>query len=118
MVTYLPVKRSLVINSIMQRYRAPQHLTGAESEGDMKYNEEAVAKCNTKYFKEWMGSKLGVREWWGKGGATEGEAWERMMDLDTSHIADPKVTCREFIEIAYLRSFRHYGQRQEEEDIW
>ena len=39
-----------------------------------------------------------------------------MMDLDTSHITDPKI--REFIEIAYLRSFRHYGQRQKEEDIW
>ena len=29
------------------------------------------------------------------------------MDLDTSHITDPKI--KEFIEIAYLRSFRHYG---------
>ena len=39
-----------------------------------------------------------------------------MMDLDTSHITDPKI--KEFIEIAYLRSFRHYDQRQKEEDIW
>ena len=38
------------------------------------------------------------------------------MDLDTSHIADTEV--REFIEIACLKSFRHYGQRQEEEYIW
>ena len=57
-----------------------------------------------------------MREWWGEDGATEEEAWDRMMGLDTSHIADPKI--REFIEIAYLRSFRHYGQRQKEEDIW
>ena len=63
-----------------------------------------------------MGSKVGVREWWGEEGDTEGEAWDRMMDLDTSHISDPKI--KEFIEIAYLRSFRHYGQRQKEEDIW
>ena len=56
-----------------------------------------------------------MREWWGEEGLTEEEAWDRMMDLDTSHIADPKI--REFIEIAYLRSFRHYGQRQKEEDI-
>jgi hypothetical protein len=28
----------LVINSIMQRYQAPHHLTSVESEGDMKYS--------------------------------------------------------------------------------
>jgi hypothetical protein len=106
----------LVINSIMQRYQAPQHLTSVESEGDMKYSEKAVAKGITKYFKEWMGSKVGVREWRGEEGDTEEEAWDRMMDLDTSHIADPKI--KEFIEVAYLRSFRHYGQLQEDEDIW
>ena len=63
-----------------------------------------------------MGSKVVVREWWGKEGATAEEAWNRTMDLDTSHIADPKV--RDFIEIACLRSFKHYGQRQKEEDTW
>ena len=81
----------------------------------MKYSKEAVAKGITKCFKEWMGSKVGVKEWWGEEGDSEGKAWDRMMDLDTSHITDPKI--REFIEIAYLRSFRYYGQRQEEEDI-
>ena len=56
-----------------------------------------------------------MREWWGEEGVTEEEAWDRMMDLDTSHITDPKI--REFIEIAYLRSFRHCGHRQKGEDI-
>ena len=42
----------LVINSIVQRYQAPQHLTSVESEGDMNYSEKAVAKGITKYFKE------------------------------------------------------------------
>jgi hypothetical protein len=50
----------LVINSIMQRYSVPQHLTSAKSDGDMKYSDEEVAKGITKYFKEWMGSKVGV----------------------------------------------------------
>ena len=31
----------------------------------------------------------------GEEGDTEEEAWDRMMDLDTSHIADPKI--KEFI---------------------
>ena len=53
----------LVINSIMPRYQAPQHWTNAESEGDMKYSEKAVARGITKYFREWMGSKVEVREW-------------------------------------------------------
>ena len=38
------------------------------------------------------------------------------MDLDMSHITDPKI--KEFIEIAYPRSFKHYNQQQKEEDIW
>ena len=63
-----------------------------------------------------MGSKVGVKEWWGEEGDTKEKAWDRMMDLDTGHITDPKI--REFIEIAYLRSFRHYGQRQKEENTW
>ena len=39
-----------------------------------------------------------------------------MMNLGIIHIADPKI--RDFIEIAYLQSLRHYDQRQAEEDIW
>ena len=107
---------TLVMNNIMQRYHAPQHLTSAESEGDMKYNKEAMANGITKYFKGWMGSKIGVSEWWGEESDTEQQARERMLDLVTSHITDPKI--KEFIEIAYLRSLRHYNQRQKEEDIW
>ena len=89
----------------MQRYQAPQHPTSVELGGDMKYSEKAVSKGITKYFKEWTRSKVGMREWWGEEGDTEEEAWDRMMDLETSYIADPKI--KEFIEIAYLRSFRH-----------
>ena len=39
-----------------------------------------------------------------------------MMHLDTNHMTNPNI--KEFIEIAYLRSFGHYGQRQAEEYIW
>ena len=49
----------LVINSIMQRHQAQQHITSAESRGDMKYGEAAVAKAITEYFRDWMGSKVG-----------------------------------------------------------
>ena len=102
----------------MQRYQAPQHLTSAESEGDIKYSEEAVAKGIMEYFKEWMGSNVGVKEWWGEEGDREEEAWDRMINLDTSHnvVNDPKI--KEFIETSYLRSFRHYSQRQKDKDIW
>ena len=63
-----------------------------------------------------MESKVGVRKWWGEEGYTEKKARDMMMDLDASHITDPKI--KDFIEIAYPRSFRHYGQRQKEGDIW
>ena len=43
----------LVINSIMQRHQAQQHITSAESGGDMKYGEAAVAKAITEYFRDW-----------------------------------------------------------------
>ena len=57
----------------MQRYPVPQHLTSAESDGDMKYSDKEVAKGITKYFKQWLGSKVGVQDWFGKDGDTEGE---------------------------------------------
>ena len=47
-----------------------------------------------------------MREWRGEEEDTEGTMWDRMMNLDINHIADPKI--REFIEIAYPRSFGHY----------
>ena len=53
----------LVINSIMQRHQAQQHITSAEPGGDMKYGETAVAKAITEYFRDWMGSKVGVKKW-------------------------------------------------------
>ena len=106
----------LVINSIMQKYQAQQHLTSAESGGDMKYGEEEVAAAIAGYFEEWMGSKVGVEQWWGKEGESSQVAWERMLDMDTSQITDPEA--REFVEVAYLRSFAHYKQKQEDEDLW
>ena len=51
----------LVINSIMQRHQAQQHITSAESGGDMKYGEAAVAKAIAEYFRDWMRSKVGVK---------------------------------------------------------
>ena len=39
-----------------------------------------------------------------------------MLNLDTSRITDP--TTKEFIEVAYLRSRRHYEQKQAEDRIW
>jgi hypothetical protein len=39
-----------------------------------------------------------------------------MLDLDMSQIADPGI--REFIEIAYLRTYRHYNHEQKERNIW
>ena len=106
----------LVINSIMQKYQAQQHLTSAESGGEMKYGEEEVAAAIAGYFEEWMGSKVGVEQWWGKEGENTEAAWERMMDMDTSQITDPEA--KEFVEVAYLRSFKHYKQKQDDEDLW
>jgi hypothetical protein len=69
-----------------------------------------------------MGSKVGVREWWGKEkteyGLPESEevAWERMLNLNTCQITD--TTTKGFIEVAYLRSHRHYEQNQKEDGIW
>ena len=106
----------LVINSIMQKYQAQQHITSAESGGEMKYGEEEVAAAIAGYFEEWMGSKVGVEQWWGKEGENTEAAWERMMNMDTSQISDPEA--KEFVEVAYLRSFRHYKQKQDDEDLW
>ena len=39
-----------------------------------------------------------------------------MMNMDTSQISDPEA--KEFVEVAYLRSFRHYKQKQDDEDLW
>ena len=96
----------LVINSIMQKYQAQQHLTSAGSGGEMKYGEEEVAAAIAGYVEEWMGSKVGVEQWWGKEGENTEAAWERMMDMDTSQISDPEAM--EFVEVAYLRSFKYY----------
>ena len=38
----------------------------------MKYGEAAIAKTITEYFRDWMGSKVGVKEWW----AEKGTAYE------------------------------------------
>ena len=51
----------LVINSITQRHQAQRHVTSAESGGDMKYGKATVAKAITEYFRDWMGSKVGVK---------------------------------------------------------
>ena len=65
---------------------------------------------------------MGVKEWWGEKRTerevpeSDGAAWERMLELDTSQINDPET--KEIIEIAYLRSHRHYEQKQAEDKIW
>ena len=52
----------LVINSIMQKYQSQQHITSAESNGEMKYGDKEVAKAITEFFETWMGSKVGVEQ--------------------------------------------------------
>ena len=52
----------LVINSIMLKYQSQQHITCAESKGEMKYGDKEVAVAITDFFETWMGSKVGV-EW-------------------------------------------------------
>ena len=87
----------------------------------MKYGEVEVAKAIPEYFRDWMCSKVGVREWWGKKRTkfekqeSEEEAWERMLNLDTSQITDPGT--KEFTEVAYLWSHRHFEQKQAEDKI-
>ena len=88
----------------------------------MKYGEAGAAKAITEYFRDWVGSKVGVTEWWGKKqmngerGKLEEEAWERMLNLDTSQVTDPGT--KEFIEVAYLRSHKHFEQNLYEDKIW
>ena len=103
----------LVINSVMQRYQSQQHIVSAEQttpEGtSVRYKEEHVAEAITQFFREWMGSKVGVKNRWGGEGDTESEAWERMLDLDTSNMDEKE---REFVEVAYMRSYRFYEEEQ------
>ena len=44
------------------------------------------------------------------------EAWNNMLNMDTSKIQDAEQ--REFVETAYMRSFKHYTKQQEEKGIW
>jgi hypothetical protein len=37
-------------------------------------------------------------------------------EMDTNQVADPSI--REFIEVAYLRTHRHFSQKQREQNIW
>ena len=106
----------LVINSIMQKYQSQQHIISAESEGEMKYGDKDVAVAITAFFETWMGSKVGVEQRWGSPGESEEEAWNNMLNMDTSKIQDAGQ--REFVETSYMRSFKHYIKQQEEKGIW
>ena len=106
----------LVINSIMQKYQSQQHIISAESDGEMKYGDKDVAKAITAFFETWMGSKVGVEQRWGSPGESGEEAWNNMLNMDTSKIQDAEQ--REFVETAYMRSFKHYTKQQEEKGIW
>ena len=52
----------------------------------------------------------------GENQESEEGAWERMLNMDTNQIADQGT--KEFIEVAYLRSHRHFDQKQAEDKIW
>ena len=97
----------LVINSIMQKYQSQQHITNAESNGEMKYGDKEVAKAITEFFETWMGSKVGVEQRWGSPGESEEEAWDNMLNMDTSKIRDsrlsPETSRQSFSHCTFLR---------------
>ena len=101
-----------VINSIMQRYQAQQHITSAEStreQGDsVEYSEKAVAKAIVKFFEEWMGGVAKVEDRWG--------TWEKMMNMDTSEMKNEEH--KELIETAYRESYDKFNELQKVEGIW
>lgn len=101
-----------VINSIMQRYQAQQHITSAGStrgQGDsVEYSEKAVAKAIVNFFEEWMGGVAKVEDRWG--------TWEKMMNMDTSEMKNEEH--KELIETAYRESYDKYNELQKVEGIW
>ena len=52
----------------------------------------------------------------GVSGESGDEAWENMLNMDTTKIQD--VEQREFVETSYMRSFKHYTKQHEEKGIW
>ena len=100
-----------VINSIMQRYQAQQHITSAEStreQGDsVEYSEKAVAKAIVKFFEEWMGGVGKVEDRWG--------TWEKMMNMDTSEMKNEEH--KELIETACRESYDKFNELQKVEGI-
>jgi ribonuclease HI len=98
----------LVINSIMQRYREQQHITSAQTPDGLACSEQEVAKAIVAFFSEWMASRVHVSERWG--------SWQNMMDMDTECIQDQAH--KDFVETAYMRSFRYYDELQQNEGIW
>ena len=55
----------LVINSMLQRHQAQEHITSAESKGDMKYGEATVSSSSegdNRVLQKLDGSKVGMKE--------------------------------------------------------
>jgi len=105
-------KKSLrtVITSIMRRDRVNEQITACVRESGIGIATTAkeVAREVTKFYKEWMRSKVAWSQRW--------RTWEGMMHLRTEELINKDHAA--FVEGAYRESYEKFGEMQRTKGIW
>ena len=105
-------KKSLraVITSIMRRDRVNEQITACVRESGIGIATTAkeVAREVTKFYKEWMRSKVAWSQRW--------RTWEGMMHLRTEELTNKDHAA--FVEGAYRESYEKFGEMQRTRGIW